>query len=40
MTTVKYKTITRESQYRDYCNALERLLCSGSKDRDAKDEIA
>ncbi|WP_018629343.1 helix-turn-helix domain-containing protein [Niabella aurantiaca] len=40
MATLKYKVITSKTQYRDYCNALEQLLFSGSKDRDTKDEIA
>jgi len=40
MATLKYKVITSKSQYRNYYNALEQLLFSDCKDRDAKDEIA
>ena len=40
MATLKYKVITRKSQYKEYSNALEELVFSGSKDRNTKDEIA
>lgn len=39
-TTLKYKVITSKTQYREYSNALEELVFSGSKDRNTKDEIA
>ncbi|TWI85865.1 HTH-type transcriptional regulator/antitoxin HigA [Lacibacter cauensis] len=40
MTTLKYKVITSKTQYKEYSNALEELIFSGSKDRNTKDEIA
>jgi len=40
METLKYKVITSKSQYKEYCNALEGLVCSGSKDRHTRDEIS
>ncbi len=40
MATLKYKVITSKTQYQDYCNKLEQMLFSGSKDRNIKDEIA
>lgn len=40
MATLKYKVITSKAQYKEYSNALEKLVFSGSKDRDTKDEIA
>ena len=40
METLKYKVITSKNLYKEYCNALERLVCSGSKDRHTKDEIS
>ncbi|SIT06697.1 HTH-type transcriptional regulator / antitoxin HigA [Filimonas lacunae] len=40
METLKYKVITSKNQYKEYCNALEKLLFLPSKDRNAKDEIA
>lgn len=40
METLKYKVITSKNQYKEYCNALEQLVFSGSKDRNTKDEIA
>jgi HTH-type transcriptional regulator/antitoxin HigA len=40
MATLKYKVITSKSQYKEYSNVLEELVFSGSKDRNAKDEIA
>lgn len=40
MTTLKYKVITSKTQYKDYSNALEELVFSGSKDRNMKDELA
>jgi len=40
MASLKYKVITSKSQYKEYSNALEDLVFSGSKDRNTKDEIA
>ena len=40
MATLKYKIITSKAQYKEYSNALEKLVFSGSKDRDTKDEVA
>ncbi|PZR30036.1 MAG: transcriptional regulator [Citrobacter freundii] len=40
METLKYKVIATKTQYREYCNILERLVFSGAKDRNTKDEIA
>jgi HTH-type transcriptional regulator / antitoxin HigA len=40
METLKYKVIASKSQYKEYCNVLEQLVFSGSKDRNTKDEIA
>jgi HTH-type transcriptional regulator / antitoxin HigA len=40
METLKYKVIASKSQYKEYCNVLEHLVFSGSKDRNTKDEIA
>jgi HTH-type transcriptional regulator/antitoxin HigA len=40
MQTLKYKVITSKNQYKEYCNVLEQLVFSGSKDRNTKDEIA
>jgi len=40
MATLKYKVITNKTQYKEYSNALEVLVFSGSKDRNTKDEIA
>jgi HTH-type transcriptional regulator / antitoxin HigA len=40
MPTLKYKVITSKSQYKEYCNVLEQLVFSGSKDRNTKDKIA
>jgi antitoxin component HigA of HigAB toxin-antitoxin module len=40
METLKYKVITSKAQYASYCNALEALVFSGTKDRNTKDEIA
>lgn len=40
METLKYKVITGKNQYKEYCNALEKLVFSGLKDRNTKDEIA
>lgn len=37
---LKYKVISSKTQYREYCNALEQLVFSGSRDRNTKDEIA
>ena len=40
MATLKYKVITSKAQYKEYCNVLEELVFSGSKDRNTKDEVA
>lgn len=40
MATLKYKVITSKTQYKEYSNALEELVFSGSKNRDTKEEIA
>lgn len=40
METLKYKVITSKSLYKEYCNVLEQLVFSGSKDKNTKDEIA
>ncbi len=40
METLKYKVINSKNQYKEYCNTLEQLVFSGSKDRNTKDEIA
>ena len=37
---LKYKVITSKTQYREYSNFLEKLVFSGSKDRNTKNEIA
>jgi HTH-type transcriptional regulator / antitoxin HigA len=40
MATLKYKVITSKAQYKEYSNTLEKLIFSGAKDRNTKDEIA
>ena len=40
MEALKYKVITSKNQYKQYCDSLEQLVFSGSKERNAKDEIA
>jgi HTH-type transcriptional regulator / antitoxin HigA len=40
METLKYKVITAEKQYDDYCNKLEALVFSKLKTVPVKDEIA
>jgi|ERR1017187_3091036 HTH-type transcriptional regulator/antitoxin HigA len=40
MAELKYKVIKNKTQYNEYCNALEELVFSSSKDRNTKDEIA
>ncbi|HLA57478.1 MAG TPA: helix-turn-helix domain-containing protein [Puia sp.] len=40
MANLKYKVITSKTQYKEYSNALEELVFSGSKDRNTKNEIA
>lgn len=40
METLKYKVITTEKQYDDYCNKLEELVFSKSKTIPVKEEIA
>jgi HTH-type transcriptional regulator / antitoxin HigA len=39
MQALKYKVITNKTQYKEYCSMLERLIFSGLKDRNIKDEI-
>lgn len=39
MTALKYKVITSKKQYKEYCNVLETLAFSETKNRDTKDEI-
>ncbi len=40
MISLKYRVIKSKAQYKEYSNLLEELVFSGSKDREAKDEIA
>jgi len=40
METLKYKVITSEKQYDNYCKILESLVFSRSKTKQAKEEIA
>ncbi|HTE33649.1 MAG TPA: helix-turn-helix domain-containing protein [Chryseolinea sp.] len=40
MAALKYKVIANKIQYKEYSNVLERLVFSGVKDRNTKDEIA
>lgn len=40
METLKYKVISSKTQYKEYCNILERLVFEPVKDRNIKDEIA
>jgi HTH-type transcriptional regulator / antitoxin HigA len=40
METLKYKVITSKNQYKEYCNVLEQLVFSGSKDSNTRDEIS
>lgn len=40
MDTLKYRVIANKSQYKEYCNILEQLVFSGTKDKNTKDEIA
>ena len=39
MEALKYKVIKNKSQYKEYCNELERLVFSDSKNQNTKDEI-
>lgn len=39
MTALKYTVIKNKTQYKDYCNKLEALVCSGTKSKAVKDEI-
>lgn len=39
METLKYKVIKSKIQYNDYCNKLETLVFSATKDKGIKDEI-
>lgn len=39
METLKYKVIKSKTQYKKYCNTLEQLVFSGSKDQHIKDEM-
>ncbi|MBP7555990.1 MAG: transcriptional regulator, partial [Chitinophagaceae bacterium] len=40
MNGLKYKVISSKTQYAAYCKKLEELVFAGSRNRDAKDEIA
>jgi len=39
METLKYKVIKSKAQYNDYCNKLEVLVFTDTKDKSIKDEI-
>ena len=39
MTELTYKVIKNRTQYKEYCNTLETLIFSVSKERNIKDEI-
>ena len=39
MATLKYKVIKTKTKYKEYSNVLEKLVFSGVKDRNTKDEI-
>jgi len=39
MILLKYKVIKNKTQYNEYCNTLEELLSSNSKNKAIKDEI-
>ena len=39
MATLKYKVIKTKTQYKEYTTVLEKLVFSGVKDRNTKDEI-
>jgi HTH-type transcriptional regulator/antitoxin HigA len=39
MTTLKYRVIKSKVQYREYSRVLEKLVFSGRKDKNSKDEI-
>lgn len=39
MNTLKYKIIKTKSQYNEYCDTLEHLIDSKSKNKSVKDEI-
>lgn len=39
MAELRYKVIKSKTQYKEYCDILETLLFSGSKERNIKDEI-
>ena len=39
MATLKYKVIKTKAKYKEYSNVLEKLVFSGVKDRNTKDEI-
>jgi len=40
METLKYTVIKNKTQYKEYTNALETLVFSGSKDKNTREEIA
>lgn len=40
MNTLKYKVIANKNQYKKYCDLLDKLIFSGAKDMNTKDEIA
>lgn len=39
MAILKYRVIKSKTQYKEYCNTLEQIVFSGTKDRATKDEI-
>lgn len=39
MKTLKYKIIKSKTQYKEYCNVLEELVFTNSKNKEIKDEI-
>ncbi|HKH63819.1 MAG TPA: helix-turn-helix domain-containing protein [Flavitalea sp.] len=39
MAELRYKVIKNKTQYKEYCDILETLVFSGSKERNIKDEI-
>ena len=40
MSILKYTVIKSKAQYREYCNTLESLVFSRTKDKNTKEEIA
>jgi HTH-type transcriptional regulator/antitoxin HigA len=39
MAELKYKVIKNKTQYKEYCNTLEKLVLAASKSKTVKDEI-